>query len=73
MYVCSAKTLTSKEISPEQLGNINFDLFSTENIKTSAQYVFNKYKDLGRNDKIAKSNKLIDSILSDEFITQPFN
>ncbi|GJJ27856.1 AIPR family protein [Bacillus velezensis] len=73
MYVCSAKTLTSKEISPEQLGNINFDLFSTENIKTSVQYVFNKYKDLGRNDKIAKSNKLIDSILSDEFITQPFN
>ncbi|MGM0860683.1 MAG: AIPR family protein [Bacillota bacterium] len=73
MYVCSAKILTSKAISPEQLGNINFDELSVENIKSSAQYVYRKYKDLGGNDKIAKSNKLIDSILSDEFINQPFN
>lgn len=73
MYVCSAKINESKEITPEQMGNINIDDFSETNIKISAEYVYDKYKSLGGNNKIAKGIGLIDDILKDEFIIHPFN
>jgi hypothetical protein len=73
MYVCSAKINKSKKITPEQLGNINIDEFSETNIRISADYVYNKYKSLGGNNKVAKGTNLIDSILQDEFIIQPFH
>ncbi|MDZ5606035.1 AIPR family protein [Bacillus pseudomycoides] len=73
MYVCAAKINGSEDITPAQLGNINIDDFSETNIKISADYVYDKYKTLGGNNKVAKGTKLIDDILQDEFIIQPFH
>nr|WP_285857104.1 AIPR family protein [Mesobacillus subterraneus] len=72
MYVCSAKIIQSKDISPEQLGHININDFSEENIKVSANYVYDKYKTLGGNNKVAKGTKLIDDILEEDFVIHPF-
>lgn len=72
MYVCSAKINESKEITSEQLGKINIDDFSEINIKVSADYVYEKYKKLGGNNKVAKGTKLIDVLLEDEFLKHPF-
>ncbi|WP_062349894.1 AIPR family protein [Bacillus kwashiorkori] len=73
MLVCSAKIIGSKEITPEQLGNIKIDEFSDTNIKVSADYVYEKYKKLGGNNKVAKGTKLIDEILKEDYIIEPFN
>lgn len=73
MYVCSAKINRSKTITPLQLAEINIEGFSETNIKISADYVYEKYKSLGGNNKVAKGTNLIEDILQDEFIMQPFN
>lgn len=73
MLVCSSKIIESKDITPYQLGNINVDDFSETNIKISADYVYEKYKNLGGNNAVAKGTNLIDEILKDEFIILPFH
>lgn len=73
MLVCTSKIIESKDITPDQLGNINVDDFSETNIKIGADYVYEKYKNLGGNNAVAKGTNLIDEILKDEFIILPFH
>lgn len=73
LYVCAAKINQSKDITPRQLGDMRLDDFSEENIKVSADYVYNKYKELGGNDKVAKGTALINRILKEDFVDQPFH
>lgn len=73
MYVCSAKITGSAEITPKQLGSFNLDDITDEKIKICAEYVYEKYKQLGGNNKVAKGTNLIESIVNDEFIVKPFS
>lgn len=73
MYVCSAKVVESVDITPEQLSLIVLEGFTDDRIKYCSEYVFDKYKTLGGNNKVAKGTSLIDEILKDEFIKEPFN
>lgn len=73
MYVCSAKITGSAEITTKQLGSFKLDDITDEKIKICAEYVYEKYKQLGGNNKVAKGTNLIESILTDEFIVKPFS
>ncbi|WP_080871954.1 AIPR family protein [Oceanobacillus timonensis] len=72
MYVCSAKITGSAEITLKQLANFRLDDITDEKIKTCAEYVYEKYKQLGGNNKVAKGTNLIETIINDEFIVKPF-
>ncbi|MED1876496.1 AIPR family protein [Brevibacillus borstelensis] len=68
MYVCAAKIVGSKNITPEQLSKLNLEQLTEENIQLCTEYVYKKYIQLGGNDKVAKGTNLIDMILQDDFI-----
>ncbi|WP_404275359.1 AIPR family protein [Exiguobacterium undae] len=73
MYVCSAKISGSSEISLKQLGEFKLDDVTDEKITECAEYVYEKYKQFGGNNKVAKGTNLIESIISDDFIISPFS
>lgn len=73
MYVCSAKVAGAVDITPEQLSLIALEGFTDDKVKQCSEYVFDKYKTLGGNNKVAKGTSLIDEILKEEFIKEPFN
>lgn len=62
LYSVVAKHLNSLTITFDDVVNINLDSISDDFISSIRELVFNKYKELGGNGRVAKSNEFITKI-----------
>ena len=62
LYAVVSKTLGKKEISFTDISNFNLDLITDDFINSTKINVYEKYKSLGGNGRVAKSNTFINEI-----------
>ena len=62
LYALVAKVLDKKEISFNDLSNLNIDEFDDKTINVVKEQIYEKYKELGGNGRVAKSSTFIDEI-----------
>lgn len=62
LYAVVAKELDKKDISFEDLSNVNIDSIDDKVINAMKEPVYEKYKELGGNGRVAKSSTFIDDI-----------
>ena len=67
LYYSVAKKISNPAISASDIKSLDFDIFSDEYILDIATQVFDQYKKLGGNGKVAKGTELI-SVLRDSVI-----
>lgn len=62
LYALVAKVLDKKEINFNDLANLNVDEFDDKTINVVKEQIYEKYKELGGNGRVAKSSTFIDEI-----------
>ena len=62
LYAVVATALNKKNISFEDIKNLDIDLITSEDIILLKDKIFDKYKELGGNGRVAKSASFTDCI-----------
>lgn len=62
LYAVVAKMMNKKEITFSDLKNFNLELITEETIDETKKQIYNKYKELGGNGRVAKSSTFINEI-----------